>query len=204
MARHFGVALTGGIGSGKSTVAAAFAKHGVAIVDTDAISHQLTTRDGAAIDRIRDEFGQEYIIEGKLDRAKMRDLVFSDPLARKKLESILHPMIRKTVEQCAAESHSPYYLLVIPLLFESDRYQDLIDCILVVDCSEEKQIERTMERSALNRAEVLSIMQSQVDRSVRLSRADDVIVNEGSLAALESEVARLHAKYLAKCLKNPS
>lgn len=204
MARRFGVALTGGIGSGKSTVASIFRKLGVCVVDTDEISHQLTSIDGQAIGQIAEAFGPEYVDGGKLDRVKMRKLVFSDQFSRKRLESILHPLIRKEVEKGIAAANSPYYMIVVPLLLETDQYRDLADSILVVDCSEHLQVTRAMARSSLTEPEVLSIMKNQVDRSARLSRADDILRNEGSLEELESGALLLHGKYLAKCLINPS
>lgn len=204
MARQFCVALTGGIGSGKSTVASIFKKLGVCVVDTDEISHELTSTGGKAISRIADVFGSEYVEGGKLDRAKMRELVFSDAASRKKLESILHPMIRHEVEKVIAACNFPYCLIVVPLLFETRHYHDLADRILVVDCSEHLQVERAMARSSLTSDAVHAIMKSQVDRSVRLSGADDILLNEGDLEELESDVLLLHGGYLAKCLKNPS
>lgn len=180
-----------------------FKKLGVAVVDTDEISHELTSKDGKAIGKIMDAFGPEYIEDGKLDRAKMRELVFSDADSRKKLESILHPMIRHEVEQGIATCNSPYCLIVVPLLFETRHYHDLADRILVVDCSENLQVERAMARSSLTSDAVHAIMKNQVDRSARLSGADDILLNDGNLEELESAVRLLHDGYLAKCLKNP-
>jgi dephospho-CoA kinase len=204
LARKFCVALTGGIGSGKSAVAAIFSKLGVYVVDTDEISHELTSTGGKAVGKIAEVFGPEYISRGKLDRAKMRELVFSDAASRKNLEAILHPMIRHEVEKGVATCDSPYCLIVVPLLFETRSYHDLADRILVVDCNEHLQVVRAMARSSLTRDEVQAIMKSQADRSVRLSGADDILLNEGSLEELESSVLLLHDRYLAKCLKNPS
>jgi dephospho-CoA kinase len=204
LARRFCVALTGGIGSGKSTVASIFRKQGVCVVDTDEISHELTSEGGQAIGKISEVFGSEYVEGGMLDRARMRELVFSDAASRKKLESILHPMIRQEVEKGIASCTSPYCLIVVPLLFETRSYHDLADRTLVVDCSEQLQVERAMARSSLTSIEVHAIMKSQADRSVRLSGADDVLLNEGNLEELESAVRLFHDGYLAKCLKNPS
>ena len=204
MARPFGIALTGGIGSGKSTVSSIFGKFGIDIIDTDEISRELTARNGLAIGRILETFGKDYIEAGSLNREKMRKLVFSDESSKQKLEAILHPLIREEVEKRIASVGSPYYVIVVPLLFETGHYRDLADRILVVDCSESLQIARTMARSRLTRDEVLSIMKNQATRPARLAGADDIVANEGGPEALEMAVAALHSKYLTEYLKNPS
>ncbi len=204
MARPFGIALTGGIGSGKSTVSSIFGKFGIDIIDTDEISRELTARNGPAIGRILEAFGKDYIEAGSLNREKMRKLVFSDESSKQKLEAILHPLIREEVEKRIASVGSPYYVIVVPLLFETGHYRDLADRILVVDCSESLQIARTMARSGLTRDEVLSIMKNQATRPARLAGADDIVANEGGPEALEMAVAALHSKYLTEYLKNPS
>ncbi len=204
MARPFGIALTGGIGSGKSTVSSIFGKFGIDIIDTDEISRELTARNGPAIGKILEVFGEDYVEDGSLNREKMRKLVFSDEPSRKKLEAILHPLIRKEAEKRIASIKSPYYVIVVPLLFETNHYGDLADRILVIDCSEALQIARTTARSNLTRDEVLSIMRNQVARPVRLAGANDIVTNEGSPKALEMAVAKLHRKYLTEYLKNPS
>ncbi len=204
MARPFGIALTGGIGSGKSTVSSIFGKFGIDIIDTDEISRELTARNGPAIGRILEAFGKDYIEAGSLNREKMRKLVFSDESSKQKLEAILHPLIREAAEKRIASVRSPYYVIVVPLLFETGHYRDLADRILVVDCSESLQIARTMARSRLTRDEVLSIMKNQATRPARLAGADDIVANEGGPEALEMAVAALHSKYLTEYLKNPS
>ena len=204
MARPFGIALTGGIGSGKSTVSSIFGKFGIDIIDTDEISRELTARNGPAIGKILEVFGEDYVEDGSLNREKMRKLVFSDEPSKKKLEAILHPLIRKEAEKRIASIKSPYYVIVVPLLFETNHYGDLADRILVIDCSEALQIARTTARSNLTRDEVLSIMRNQVARPVRLAGANDIVTNEGSPKALEMAVAKLHRKYLTEYLKNPS
>ncbi len=204
MARPFGIALTGGIGSGKSTVSSIFGKFGIDIIDTDEISRELTARNGLAIGRILETFGKDYIEAGSLNREKMRKLVFSDESSKQKLEAILHPLIREAAEKRIASVGSPYYVIVVPLLFETGHYRDLADRILVVDCSESLQIARTMARSGLTRDEVLSIMKNQATRPARLAGADDIVANEGGPEALEMAVAALHSKYLTEYLKNPS
>lgn len=194
---NYRVGLSGGIGSGKSTVAALFHELGVAVVDTDIISHRLTQPGGAAIPLIREEFGKEYISpDGALDRARMRGLVFSDPAAKQRLEAILHPLIRDEMLAQAAAARSSYVLLVVPLLFEAPGYRQLAQRALVVDCTEEAQVERTMQRSGLTEPEVRAIMVRQISRAERLKLADDVIRNDGSMDELRAQVARLHRAYL--------
>jgi len=191
------VGLTGGIGSGKSTVARLFAAHAVDIVDADELAHRLSAPGGAAIPALRAAFGDDYITaEGSLDRSRMRQLAFQDDAARHVLEGILHPMIREASALALAQSHSPYVLLVIPLLFESPSWRERIHRALVVDCPEEQQIERVMQRSGLAREDVLAIMARQVNRAKRLELADDVIDNSGGIEALEANIAALHHRYL--------
>ncbi|MBI5657967.1 MAG: dephospho-CoA kinase [Nitrosomonadales bacterium] len=193
------VGLTGGIGSGKSTVAALFGEYGAAVVDTDAISHRLTQPSGEAIPAIRAVFGDGYIgPDGALDRAQMRRLVFADTDARRRLEAILHPMIRARVrDQTGMPGPAPYLLLVIPLLFETQGYRDLIRRALVVDCAPETQVARAMRRSGLHEQEVLAIMAQQIARAERLQHADDIIHNDADLSALRRQAERLHRRYLA-------
>jgi dephospho-CoA kinase len=192
------IGLTGGIGSGKSTVARIFASLGAEIIDTDEISHQLTAPGQPAVKAIGRELGAGYIgADGGLDRAALRQLVFNDSAARKKLEDILHPRIRQRVaELLAAPSAAPYRIVVVPLLFETGAYAGLVQRTLVVDSSEQQQIERTMARSALTQEEVRTIMQSQLSRTLRLARADDVIVNDSNLENLTAKVGDLHKKYI--------
>ena len=195
--RTFAVGLTGGIGSGKSTVAEMFQTLGAAVIDSDAISHLLTAAGGRAIPAIRNTFGAAYIDErGALDRARMRRLVFGDDSARHLLEAILHPMIREEILSRVHAATQSYCLLVVPLLFEADGYAKLIDRALAVDCAEQTQLARTMQRSELDEAAVRSIMARQLDRESRLARADDVISNDGGLDALRAQVERLHRQYL--------
>jgi dephospho-CoA kinase len=192
------IGLTGGIGSGKSSAARVFEELGVGIVDTDEISHALTRPGGAAIPQIKSEFGADYIAEdGSLDRTKMRQLVFADPGARKRLEAILHPLIGQETRVRVAAAAQPYVILAVPLLLESNAYLDLVKRIAVVDCSEAQQIERTMRRSALSEQQVRAIMASQVTRKLRLARADDVLDNSGDSAGMRHQVEALHEKYLA-------
>jgi dephospho-CoA kinase len=191
------VGLTGGIGSGKSTVASLFAELGVPVIDTDAISHQLTQTSGAAIPSIRTLFGVPFIdAQGALDRSKMRELIFSDAAAKQRLEKILHPLILAQAKALAESSPAPYVLLVIPLLFETDNYRDWLDHTVTVDCTEETQINRATKRIGLNKQTVLAIMASQLSRTQRLQLAEDVIRNDGTLNDLRIQVVQLHQHFL--------
>jgi dephospho-CoA kinase len=191
------VCLTGGIGSGKSSVAQLFAARGVEVIDADALAHQLTGPGGAALPAIVGEFGPEILdAAGALDRARMRRLAFADPAVRKRLEAILHPMIRAETERRAITARSPYLILMIPLLIESGPPRSRCDRVLVVDCPEEEQIRRTMRRSSLSREEVQAILATQASRAARLAHADDVIDNGGDPSQLAPEVEALHRRYL--------
>ncbi len=202
----FIVGLTGGIGSGKSEAARMFAALGVPIVDVDVIAHQLTDAGSVAnqtiLLKISDTFGKAFLgSDGGLDRAALREKIFSDTAARKQLEAILHPAIHQQAllelnKNCAA----PYQILVLPLLFEGSRYQGIINRILVIDCDESLQIARSMERSGLSEQAVSAIMHAQVSRKKRLALADDVIENNSSLQELGKKVSRIHKKYMHTCI----
>ncbi len=195
------VGLTGGIGSGKSTVADLFVARGAALVDTDAIAHELAAPGGGALPAIRARFGDGVLrADGGLDRAAMRRLVFSDPGARQALEAILHPLIRAESERRCAAASAPYVILAVPLLVESGGYRERCDRILVVDCEPAVQVARVMARSGLPEAEVRAILAAQAGRAQRLAAADDVIDNSGTPAALPGQVAALHHAYLAAAL----
>jgi dephospho-CoA kinase len=192
------VGLTGGIGSGKSAVADLFAARDVAVIDTDAIAHELTAAGGAAMPAIRAEFGDRVVdADGALDRAAMRAIVFADPPARKRLEAILHPLIRAEGERRIAAATSPYVILMVPLLVESGSYRERVNRVAVVDCREETQIARVMNRSGLAREEVERILAAQATRAERLAAADDIIDNDGDIAALPPRIGHLHGEYLA-------
>jgi len=191
------VGVTGGIGSGKSRAAALFGELGADVVDTDDISHQLTTAGGSAMPAITAAFGAAAAApDGSLDRAVMRRLVFEKPDARKQLETILHPRIRECARSRVMESAAPYVLLVVPLLLETGGYRDLIQRVLVVDCDESLQVSRAMQRSNLTADAVRAIMAAQLPRPQRLVGADDVIRNDGDIAQLRGQVAGLHQQYL--------
>lgn len=197
MGNPFRVGLTGGVGSGKSTVADLLADMGATIVDTDAIAHALTAPGGAAIPAILVRFGGDVITrEGALDRPAMRTRVFSDATARQELEAILHPLIRiESLRQCD-DATGKYVVLVVPLLAENlSEYRPLLDRIAVVDCDPEQQITRITARPGLDEAQARAIMAAQASRSARLSIADDVIENQADLAALRARVEQLHGRY---------
>jgi dephospho-CoA kinase len=194
----FVIGLTGGIGSGKSSVADLLGERGAAVIDTDAIAHRLTAPGQAGSAEIGRQFGADFLrADGALDRDRMRSLVFADPEARRKLESILHPMIRAEVLSAIAASTAPYVVLVVPLLVETGAYRELVGRTLLVDCPEKLQIERVRQRNNLAENTIRAIMASQAGRAARLAVADDVIVNETGLDALGQRVAELHARYLA-------
>jgi dephospho-CoA kinase len=193
----FSVGLTGGIGSGKSAASDRFGELGAGVVDTDEISRELTAPAGAAMQEIRKQFGPEFItVDGGLDRARMRRLVFADAAARRKLEAFLHPLIRARTRTAIAAAAQPYVVVVVPLLLETGACAELVERVLVVDCEEAEQVRRTMARSGLSAGEVREIMATQLSRAERLRRADDVLANDGDLPALQRRVARLHAQYL--------
>ena len=193
----YAVGLTGGIGSGKTSVAEIFRELGAAVVDTDEISRALTAPGGAALAAIAQQFGSEYVAtNGGLDRQRMRAIVFDDPAARRRLEAILHPAIRREVDAALRAASATYAIVVVPLLVETGAYRDVARRILVVDCSEELQVKRVVERSGLSAPEVRAIMATQANRAERLARADDVVTNDADIAALRSQVLALHAKYV--------
>lgn len=189
------VALTGGIGSGKTTVADRLAELGAGVIDTDEISRALTARDGAALEPIAAAFGPDIrLADGTLDRTRLRRLVFSDPTARARLESILHPLIEATMIERLAALQTDYAVLVIPLLFETGQERHA-NRVLVVDVPESVQIARVMQRSGLSETEVRRIIASQIPRQERNARADDLIDNSGERADLEPRLQKLHTAY---------
>ncbi|MDR0700808.1 MAG: dephospho-CoA kinase [Azoarcus sp.] len=196
--RALRIGLTGGIGSGKSAAAARFARHGVTIIDTDAIAHELTVPDGAALPALRAAFGSAVIAgDGGLDRARMRALVFADPAERVRLEAILHPMIAaEGLRRCAADTH-PYVIVDVPLLTETGHWRACCDRVCVVDCPRETQIARVAERNGYLRAEIEAIVAAQASREARFAIADDIIDNSGPLDALHAQIDALHERYSA-------
>lgn len=194
------IGLTGGIGSGKSTVSHFLADLGAGVIDTDLIAHQITAPGGKAIPAIKEKFGSEYIdAQGALIRPKMRTLVFEDSKSRLLLEQITHPLIREETTKQAfalAQSEAPYLLFVVPLLIESASWRNLVDYLIVVDCTVETQISRVMQRNNIPRQAVENILRAQVSRQERLQAANAVLENEGDLKSLELEVFNLHQKLL--------
>ena len=194
----YAVGLTGGIGSGKTAVADAFARLGVEIVDTDAIAHRLSARGQPGFDAIRAALGEAAMrADGDIDRDAVRRLVFADADARERLESALHPLIGAEAKRQAQQWAGPYGLIVVPLLLERGGLRSIVDRVLVVDCPEDEQVARAVARSALAPSEVRAIMATQLVRAQRLAAADDVIDNSGPPEAIAPQVARLDGRYRA-------
>jgi dephospho-CoA kinase len=198
----FVIALTGGIGSGKSEAASIFAELGVPVTDVDVISHALTATNQPLVSDIKANFGSAYITpEGALNRAAMRKLVFEDAAARDKLNALLHPAIYdEAVKQLQSHQDAPYQILAIPLLFESPRYASHVNRILLIDCDENTQIARVKQRSQLPESEILQIIKTQTPRQERLKLADDVIENNENVAKLREKILKIHQKYLNTCI----
>ena len=191
------VGLTGGIASGKSTVADLFADLGVPVIDTDVIARDVVAAGEPALENIRHEFGKDVFDEaGELDRGAMRRIIFSDSDARHRLEAILHPRIQAAAFEQASSAGGRYQLIVVPLLTESP-IREFIDRVLVVDCEESTQIRRLMARDAESEGQARRILGAQASRDERLKIADDVIHNDGDLAATLEQVRTLHQQYLA-------
>ena len=200
MQHAFRLGLTGGIGSGKSTVAQLLVNLGAALVDADAIAHSVTAPQGVAIPTIVDTFGPEFLTAtGALDRVKMRALAYADPTARQRLESILHPLIGQEIQNkatLAAQAGAPCIVFDIPLLVESATWRARLDHVLVVDCTPEVQVSRVMARSALSAPEVEKIIASQATRRRRLAAADSVVFNVGlTLEQLAGEVREIAPRF---------
>ena len=189
------IALTGGIASGKSAVAALFAKLDVPVLDTDVIAREVVVPDSPALAKIVEQFGSDVLTAtGELDRAKMRARVFADPIQREQLEAILHPAIRAELAAQSARANGLYQIHVIPLLVETGR-AEAYDRVLVVDCPEQDQLARLMVRDGASEEEAKRILASQASREKRLDAADDIIVNTGTLSDLEGFVRTLHRNY---------
>lgn len=199
------IALTGGIGSGKSEAAKQFSRLGVPVVDTDAIAHSLTAVGEPTLAEIARHFGTGFLnADGSLDRAKLRAHIFNNPAERQRLEAILHPAIRERALQQLADNenqwHPHYQILVVPLLFESNSYEAIVQKTLVIDCDERTQINRTMARSQMTETDVKAVMQTQVSRATRLERADEIIENSGSVEELTEKVNKIHKKFIKTCI----
>jgi dephospho-CoA kinase len=195
----FRVALTGGIASGKTTVANLFAGRGVALIDTDLIAREVVEPGRPALVQVVEALGPSILgPDGRLDRPRLRDRIFRDPAARRTLEAILHPAIRQEMERQSATARAraaPYQMLVIPLLAEGGR-RDHVDRVLVVDAPEALQVERLMARDGVTEDQATTSLRAQASRHARLGLADDVIVNTGFIADLTAQVEELHGRYL--------
>jgi len=194
------IGLTGGIGSGKTTIAALFAAHGVPVIDADVIAHRLTLPGTSTTVQILQEFGPEIAdANGGIDRQRLAQRIFSDRKERARLEGILHPLIQAEMQHEQDNLDAPYCLLVIPLLFKTGQ-EDQVDRVLVVDVDEGTQIARVAARDGRSETEIRAILSSQTNRTQRLKMADDSITNTGDLADLRAKVETLHRKYLALAL----
>jgi len=189
------VGLTGGIASGKTTVANLFAARGIAVIDTDQIAREIVASGQPALARVVEAFGRDILdASGALDRRRLRASVFADPAGRRRLEALLHPLILDEMARRSADAPGPYQILVIPLLAETGR-TEYVDRVLVVDCPVDVQVARLLARDAENELQARAMIAAQATREQRLALADDVIVNDGALDALESEVKALDARY---------
>ncbi|MFD2229707.1 dephospho-CoA kinase [Alkalimarinus sediminis] len=190
------IGLTGGIGSGKSAVSDCFEKFGVTVVDADIVAREVVEPGTAALRSIAEHFGDDILTsQGALDRAALRTLIFSDESQRKWLEALLHPLIRNEITQQLSQSSSPYSILSSPLLLETDQ-ASLADRILVVDVPVELQIERTVQRDSNSIDQVKAIINAQSSRELKQQKADDIILNIGTIEELEKDVSALHRRYL--------
>ena len=190
------VGLTGGIASGKTAVADLFASLGAGIVDTDRIAREVVAPGQPGLEAVRGEFGEGVIrASGKLDRRALREVVFADPQARRRLESLLHPLIRARTMEALEQVQAPYAVAVVPLLVETG-FGELVDRVAVVDCPRAIRLERLMVRDGIGREQAESMLNAQVDRQTRLAAADDVIDNGGSPTSTRRQVQRLHARYV--------
>jgi dephospho-CoA kinase len=190
------VGLTGGIGSGKSEVAAAFAARGVDVLDADDIAHAISQRGEAGHRAVVESLGREFLrADGELDRAALRRRAFDDPTFRRDLEQLLHPLIAARLDDAVADFRGPYGILVVPLLLERGGLRKRVQRILVVDCPEQEQVRRVQLRSGLSADEIRRIMATQLPRAERLAQADDVIDNSGPPAAIAPQVERLDRLY---------
>lgn len=189
------IGLTGGIGSGKTAVSDAFAKLGVQIIDTDILSRELVRPGSATLKKITEYFGNSILLEsGELDRRRLRDIIFTDLEKKTWLEQLLHPEISQLVHKALAACTGDYVMVVVPLLFETGQYA-FLDRVLVVDSPENLQLQRVLARDKTNPVQAERIMAEQLGRLQRLALADDIIVNDGSLADLQEKVNELHEQY---------
>jgi dephospho-CoA kinase len=196
------VGLTGGIGCGKTTVAKLFKKLGIEIIDADDISHQLTQPGTPALDEIKATFGTEvFDSSNELNRKILRDKVFEDRTSRNKLEAILHPRVFESIEKKIQDMDTGYCILSIPLLFETNS-EHLVDTILVIDCKEELQLKRILNRDGITLEIATDIISNQVNRENRLDKANEIITNNCALETLDNQVQKLHEIYTNRSLSN--
>lgn len=195
------VGLTGGIGSGKSEASKRFAKRGVLVVDADVVAREVVEPNSAALTQIAAHFGGDILdAAGNLNRSKLREIIFSNPTEKQWLESLLHPIINAEIRRQLASSTSIYSVLVSPILLETQQFL-LVDRILVIDTSEQHQVERASQRDKNNEAQIKAIMQTQLSRQERCARATDIIQNHGSIDELDVQIEKLHQLYLELAAK---
>ncbi len=195
--RIYRVGLTGGIASGKTTVAAMLAELGAGVVDTDDVAREVVEPGEAGLESIEREFGTDVLLEtGELDRAAMRKLVFQDADARSRLEAILHPLIRERTLAKVEGLDSAYAVIVVPLLVETD-FDKIVDRVIVVDCPRETQLERLMQRDGVDEAAAEAMLDAQIDRALRNAKADDLIDNSAAIADVRAQTRTLHERLLA-------
>lgn len=191
------IGITGGIGSGKTAASDYLASRGITVVDADQVSREVVEPGQPALEQIRAHFGDRVLqSDGRLDRAALREIVFADPEQRRTLEAITHPAIAAEIRDQLAASQSPYTVLVSPLLLETDQHR-MVDRVLLVDVPESVQVERTARRDGVPGDQVRPIMAAQMDREDRRQRADDIVLNDGSLADLHEQLDHLHEFYLS-------
>ena len=190
------IGLTGGIGSGKSEASRRFAERGVAVVDADIVAREVVEQGMPALTEIAAHFGSDVLdANGNLNRSRLRAIIFSNPAEKQWLESLLHPIINAEIRNQLASATSTYSILASPLLLETQQFQ-LVDRILVIDTSEQLQLERAIHRDINNEAQIKAIMQTQLTRQERCARATDIIKNHGSIDELDTQVEKLHQRYL--------
>jgi dephospho-CoA kinase len=191
------IGLTGGIGCGKTTVSQLFMAYNIPVIDADEIAHQLVEPEQPALEGIKKAFGTDFVtVEGALDRKKMRDCIFSDNHAKQQLEAILHPLVYSTIQSKLTQLNTPYCVICVPLLFET-KMEAIADRILVVDCPVAQQIERVRKRENMPDEKIQAIIDSQIARDIRLSKADDVINNAETENNLAQQVEKLHHFYIS-------
>ncbi|MEY2865790.1 MAG: dephospho-CoA kinase [Candidatus Methylopumilus sp.] len=193
----FIIGMTGGIGSGKSEALKIFESLNIKVIDLDKISKEITETNHQAIEEIKLVFGNVFDKDNRLDRKRLREIIFSDKTQKINLEKILHPKILKEVKgKLDMLSNEPYIVIDIPLLFETSHYTNLISRSLVIDCEVTSQIERVKKRDGINTSIIQSIIDQQIDRSSRIEKGDDVVLNDGSIEKLTESIKTLHQKYL--------